>query len=386
MLHVLKKSLARLQHPLVNTVPNGEYADLRQRLYSIKLTLKYTLSMLESSNRTWILQIQQQRQFSERFHEAYPTTEDDTFQVARHFAEESQALYDQFTRNIYEPGNAPVYEHIHSQLRAYIIEIENVEATYAALHAAKSETARYQGKLDAMGRSRRPMDTSKRQRNEHKLDAVRDEYRRNLKDTVDLQKKSYLKYPVMFKAALTAYWLSHEKHVNALVHSLERTQAFAKAYEEEMGQLDVANLKADDLTRMATVDMSLLNGFGPGLSLESAKRRSSSSIADDIGVRDAQLITPTSAAEGASSRRSDAIVDDEFKDVQNSDDKIVPNLNEEHKNQPSPISVTDDASGVTWSPLSGGGNALSPIVKKSSKRVPSPDNPIIVPTQSAPEL
>lgn len=279
MLHLIKKRIARLQQPLVNNVPNGEYADMRQRLSSIKAALKYTLSMLNSSNRIWILQIQQQRQFSERFHDAYPSTQDDTYIVAKHFADESQALYDKFVRDVNE--NAAVYLHIHSQIKTYISEIEAIEAQYGGLVAAKTETGRYQAKLDAMERGRRAVDPSRRQRNIQKLDTIREEYRRALRNIVEAQKKTYAKHPVVFKAALTAYWLSHEKHVNALVQSLEKTQSFANAYESEMKALDVTNLKPDDLARLASIDTSFLNAIRFSNAPGDDKRPR-----DDIIVRD----------------------------------------------------------------------------------------------------
>lgn len=243
MLHAVKRSLARLHEPLTPTAPNGEFADYSQRLSAIKQALKYTSSMFTSANRTWVIQIQEQRQFSERFHEAYPTTTDDVFIIAQQFAQGSQALYDKFTREITVDGNT--YDRIHRQVLLYIKEIEELEASYPKLITAKSETNRYQGKLDAMERSRRPTDAAKKTRNLQKMDQQRDAYKRLLSTTVERQKLVYAKHAIVFKAALTAYWLSHEKHVTALVDSLKDTQRFAKAHEAQLEQLDILTLKPD---------------------------------------------------------------------------------------------------------------------------------------------
>lgn len=269
MFHLVKKNFARLQQPLLTSnVPNGEYADLRQRLASIKAALKYTLSMLNSSNRIWILQIQQQRQFSEKFHEAYPSTRDDTYTVAKHFAEESQALYDKFTRDVDQTSS--VYFHIHHQIQTYIQEIERVESRYNHLNATKTEASRYQSKLDAMQRNQQRHAASnnndnggrrgrsgldgRERRNLMKLERVRDEYKSVLQEVVRAQKETYGKHPVIFKAALAAYWLSHEKHVTALVDSLEKTKAFATAYESELEALDIVNLKAADIAKLSSIN------------------------------------------------------------------------------------------------------------------------------------
>lgn len=284
MFHLVKKNFARLQQPLSpSNVPNGEYADLRQRLASIKAALKYTLSMLNSSNRIWILQIQQQRQFSEKFHEAYPSTRDDTYTVAKHFAEESQALYDQFTRDAEQ--TSAVYFHIYRQIHTYIQEIERVESRYPQLNATKAESSRYQSKLDAMQRNQRRHTITnsqssagvrgragldgKEQRNLMKLERVRDEYRSLLREVVRAQKETYGKHPVVFKAALAAYWLSHEKHVTALVHSLEKTKAFATAYESELEHLDIANLRAADIAKLSSVDTATVLLQQPTVSISS---------------------------------------------------------------------------------------------------------------------
>lgn len=312
MLHVLKKNFARFKQPLAkNNLPNTEFSDLRQRLCTIKVALKYTLSMLNSANRIWVLQIQQQRQFSEKFHEAYPTTDDDTYTVAKYFADESQALYATFLReSVMSPSlsktspvspsslqrqphhrtsasSSPaarrneklsnddiaddedpmaVYAHILSEIRSYVAEIEGVESMYGGLMEVRSESDRYQQKVDAIQQAtpntvrpnRRPVDESKRQRNIHKLDVVKEEYKKRLTETVDRQKMVYMKYPVVFKAALTAYWLSHQKHVTALVHSLKKTEQFATTYEHQMRTLDVASLTEQQVLELQAVDTSLV--------------------------------------------------------------------------------------------------------------------------------
>lgn len=238
MLHTFKRHVANVSSPL-RFSPNAEFADLRQRLTSVKTSLKYTLQTLTAANRHWVVQIQDQRRFSDRFAQAYPTPHDDTHTVALQFASGSQALYDKFSHQT--APDLAVYQHITHQLSVYLNEIHTVEASYRDLAMAHSETERYQAKLDAMQRSKRPVDPTKRARNVQKLHAQRQLYTRLLEDTIANQKRAYAKHPIVFKAALTAYWLSHENHVNMLVRSLEHTQQFAKAAEPEMMHLDIAN-------------------------------------------------------------------------------------------------------------------------------------------------
>lgn len=256
MLHVIKKQIALLQEPLVNSVPNGEFADLKQRLSAIKTALKYTSSMMSSTNRVWIMQMQQQRQFSERFHEAYPSTHDDTYLIAKEFAEGSQNLYDKFARDGEKTNGT--YIHIHGELRKYVKEIEDVEAEYSKLSAAKAETNRYQAKLDAMERSRTAPKKEKKQRNLQKMDTQREAYRALLKSVVQKQKQTYAKHPIMFKAALTGFWLNHEKHVTALIESLEKTAKFAKGAEEQMSKLDISRYQPERLERLCSIDSILM--------------------------------------------------------------------------------------------------------------------------------
>lgn len=240
MLHAVKRQVARVQQPIWST-PNAEFADLKQRLHSIKQSLQYTSKMLASANRGWIIQMQEQRAFSERFHESYPTTEDEIFIVAQKFAEGSQALYNKFTRET--ETDITAYNEIHMQVQIYIREIERVESKYSRLADAKSESSRYQSKLDSMERSRRPTDESKKLRNLQKMDHQRIAYKTLLAETIKEQKASYEKHPIVFKAALTSYWLSHEKHVTLLVQSLDNTKKFAKQAELEMRALDITTWK-----------------------------------------------------------------------------------------------------------------------------------------------
>lgn len=240
MLHAVKRQVGRVQQP-IRSSPNAEFSDLKQRLHSVKQSLQYTSKMLSSANRGWIIQMQEQRAFSERFHESYPTTDDEIFQVAQKFAEGSQTLYDKFTREA--ETDITAYNEIHKQVQIYIREIERVESMYSRLADAKSESTRYQSKLDWMERSRRPTDESKKLRNLQKMDHQRIAYKTLLEETIKEQKSTYAKHPIVFKAALTSYWLSHEKHVTSLVQSLENTQTFAKQAEQEMRALDISAWK-----------------------------------------------------------------------------------------------------------------------------------------------
>lgn len=238
MLHAIKRTLARAQEPITGS-PNAEYAELKHRLHSIKAALLYTCKMFSSANRGWVIQMQEQRSFSERFFESYPNREDEIHQVAKQFAEGSQNLYNQFTR---EPlSDITVYSSIQNQVEIYIREINRVEAMYSRLNDSKSEASRYQSKLDSIERNRRGIDEQKKLRNLQKMDHHKATYKALLADTIRAQKEAYGKHSVVFKAALTAYWLSHEKHVTQLVKSLENTQAFAKKAEAEMIALDIKN-------------------------------------------------------------------------------------------------------------------------------------------------
>lgn len=295
MLHVIKKQLALLQEPLVNTVPNGEFADLRQRLSAIKASLKYTSSMLSSTDRLWILQMQQQRQFSERFHESYPSTHDDTYVIAKEFAEGSQALYDKFTRD--GAKTSATYAHIFHQIITYIREIEEVESEYSKLTAAKAETNRYQSKLDAMERSRKPVRVEKKQRNLQKMDTQREMYRVLLKTIVEKQKHIYGKHPIVFKASLTAFWLNHERHVTALVESLDKTARFAKDSEEEMKKLDITKYQPQRFERLSSIDAMLMPSYSNQLRSSSigvqrdVHGEKFPKVVDDIEIRDGASLT-----------------------------------------------------------------------------------------------
>lgn len=84
-------------------------------------------------------------------------------------------------------------------------------------------------------------------RNLQKMDREKENYKELLVGVVAAQKRTYAKHPVVFKAALVSYWLSHSKHVKMLLQSLEHTQAFAEKYAEEMLKLDISKLEPEFL-------------------------------------------------------------------------------------------------------------------------------------------
>lgn len=244
MFHTVKKKIGKAQGT-VRGAPNAEFLTRKMQLSNIKHSLKYTSAMLDSANRSWIRQMQDQRNFSDRFFEAYPTSGDEVHLVAARFAEGSQKLYDSFLRE--QDSDVKAYQNIHEQVKAYIKEIEAVEKLYGPLIEARSEADRYQNKIDHLERSKKQVDPSKKDRNLQKMDKEKESYKELLADVVAQQNKVYAKHTVVFKAALVSYWLSHEKHVTLMVKSLEDTQSFALTNAAEMGKLDIATLDVEKL-------------------------------------------------------------------------------------------------------------------------------------------
>lgn len=187
--------------------------------------------------------MQEQRLFSQRFQQSYPSPHDNIYAIATEFASGSQILYDKFTRDLTD--DVTVHLRIQKQVDKYIKEIDQLERKYTKLVSTKSEMDRYQSKLDSMERSTRRVDQSKKNRNLQKLDRNKEGYSVMLATILDQQKNTYAKHPVVFKAALTAYWLNHEKHVSLLVQSLESTQQFAKLHENDMKKLDIDTYTPD---------------------------------------------------------------------------------------------------------------------------------------------
>lgn len=69
--------------------------------------------------------------------------------------------------------------------------MENVELLCFALCTSQSESGHYKSKLDTTQRFRKTVDGSRRQSNQQKLDAGRDDYHCHLRETVDAQKETY---------------------------------------------------------------------------------------------------------------------------------------------------------------------------------------------------
>jgi hypothetical protein len=50
---------------------------------------------------------------------------------------------------------------------------------------------------------------------------------------------------MVHKLALCAYWVSYRTHMQVMMRSLEKTEAFAAAHEEEMGNLNITTMQID---------------------------------------------------------------------------------------------------------------------------------------------
>jgi hypothetical protein len=190
----------------------------------------------------WIRIIQQQRNFSDKYLESYPTPGDETHLAAEQLAESSEQLYNSFIRE--QAPEVTAYLNLAEQVKRYCKEIEDVEASYGPLLEARAEADRYQAKVDGIERGKK-IDDAKKLRNLSKMDDQKETYKELLVKVVAAQKKTYAKHPAVFKAAMVAYWQSHERHVTLLTQSLENTQEFAAKHLEEMKSFDVASLNIE---------------------------------------------------------------------------------------------------------------------------------------------
>lgn len=250
MLHSVKKSVAKASASKRGIAPPAEFLDLKTRLDAVKRNITLVDKKMTEANKAWAKQMMEQRGFSERFAEGYPTTSDETSVIAGEFAESSQALYDHFVRET-DP-EAQNYMKMQEQVKIYLKEIAEVEAMYPKLTEAKSETARYQGKIDTLERSKKN-DEAKKNRNLQKMDTEKEKYDELAKTVVIAQKKTLAKSATVHKLALCAYWSANAAHIQIQQESMQKTSEFARAHEDELAALDITSL---DLSESAVLAAS----------------------------------------------------------------------------------------------------------------------------------
>lgn len=250
MLHAVKKTVAKASAPSRGVNPPAEFLDLKTQLAAVKRNITLVDKKMTDANKAWAQQMMEQRRFSERFAEGYPSTSDDTAVIASEFAESSQSLYDHFVRET-DPA-AQNYMKMQEQVQVYLKEIAEVEAMYPKLTEAKSETARYQGKIDTIERSKKN-DEAKKNRNLQKMDSEKEKYDELAKTVVIAQKKTLAKSATVHKLALCAYWSSNAAHIQIQQESMQRTSDFARSHEDELAALDITSL---DLSESAVLAAS----------------------------------------------------------------------------------------------------------------------------------
>lgn len=244
MFHSFKKNVAKATAGPRGINPGGEFLDYKNRLQNIKRNLNFVDKKMEEALRAWRVLIIEQRKFAHRVHEGYPIVNDDMETHARDFSEGAQKLYDYFLRE--RNSEAAPFERMHQQVKQYLTEIAAVERMYPELLVAKSESERYQSKVDAMDRSGRGSDV-RRSRNVQKMDSEKERVEAIRRQVISSQKSTYAKASTVYKAALCAYWWTHERHTQVLLQMMEKTSQFAAEAGEELLKVDITQLSMGDV-------------------------------------------------------------------------------------------------------------------------------------------
>lgn len=240
MFHAIKKNFAKARAPSKGINPGGEFLDFQARLSMIKNNLQYIDDKMEESLKLWNEQMIEQRGFAEKFANGYPIRGDETDDAVREFAHGSHMVYEHFLRG---PGAGhDAHRNMRRQVREYIEEINEVELTYTQLEFATSETERYQEKIDKMDRKGQK-EGPKWSRNLEKLDHSKLMLESEARVVVAAQKKCYSKAPMLYKAALCAYWTVHIAYQDLIAEKMEKTTQFVKHAGEDLGWLAAAQLQ-----------------------------------------------------------------------------------------------------------------------------------------------
>lgn len=242
MMHKVKKSFHKATAPREDVLPSAAFLEYQQKLDAVKRNITMLDVTMTETNNAMTRQMIEQRSFSEKFADGYPMTLDETHAVAVEFKQGIGEVYDYFVRHT-SPEVAS-YHRMQNQIKAYLKEIAEVEDMYPALSEARSETSRYQKKVDDIHMSNKRNDV-KKTRNIHKLDVQREKLEQQTSVVLAAQKRTFAKAPMVHKLGLCAFWVAYRTHMQVMARSLEKTETFTTAHEEEMRNLDVASLHVD---------------------------------------------------------------------------------------------------------------------------------------------
>lgn len=117
--------------------------------------------------------------------------------------------------------------------------------------------SRYQKKVDSI-EMKKKKDDLKKTRNLQKMDAEREKYSDLTTEVLAMQKATYAKAAIAHNLAICSYWTAHEKHLDVLKTSMEKTQAWASSVEDEMVAVDVGTLDLlDSVSEVSQSESSL---------------------------------------------------------------------------------------------------------------------------------
>ncbi|CDF38504.1 unnamed protein product [Chondrus crispus] len=124
-------------------------------------------------------------------------------------------------------------------IKAYLAEIESVEADFKKVETLYTETQRYEKKVGKLSSKEKDGKAVRKKRNLDKLEGARSAQQSAIDGSLERMGKTSAKFEAVMQCSQTAFWLRQDKLVKSLVALTQSARTAAEDVSEEMAKLDI---------------------------------------------------------------------------------------------------------------------------------------------------
>lgn len=249
--HTVKKKVASATtKKKVKKDIGEEFVEHKRLLESIQATLKAYCTSAEESSTSWTHLFKVQRDFVNNMTATYPRG-DAVRATSQQYASNLTSLQSNF--QLSDAADAP-HKELHKTVEKYLVEIEEVQATYPDVELAYSEYLRYTTKSDRL-QSRKKQNEIKVERNLVKRDNCKTDYDTKLANAVATMRAIAAKHPVVFQVAMVSFWLRNNVTMSLMTDHTGQMHSESDALKDLLLKVDLAD---------PSTFVALLPSPGPG--------------------------------------------------------------------------------------------------------------------------
>lgn len=234
----MKKRMSRVatRKKTIEANISATYTSAKKQLQREKKSLNDALSLMDQSSTAWVEIAVKQKDFAELIETEAPiegglhASSTPIVAATRAFQADASAAPE-----VNDKAGKMI-----GHVKAYLAEIDSVEAEFKNIETLFTETQRYEKKVGKLTGSKEKK-AEKTKRNLDKLEGARAAQQSAVDSCVERMQKTSGKFESMLQCVQTAFWLRQDKFVTAIVDGTTAARTAAEGVSDEMEKLDVTD-------------------------------------------------------------------------------------------------------------------------------------------------